>query len=283
MGQIVLTGDGGHELAKAIMTIVTVPKEAAVRTAGGGFIIGGVAKGSGMIHPDLATLLCFLTTDASVDVDFLKLALRKAVDVSFNMVSIDGDTSPNDTVLIMADGLAGNELIVQVGWGGGWESKTLGSELLRQDDRAFERLLSQYRMTKGQGRRAGDPFPKSRHLVLRGGQPAEPLGWIKVRLEGLEEMPAVQPGADEEPQPPVVLPGQQTGRVARFFDRRGFGFIEPDAGGPIVDAAAHVGLDVGESRGELRMENRRLPNRESLRRPRGERQPQRHCGRHSGA
>lgn len=113
MGQIILTRDGGHDLAKAIMTTDTVPKEAAVRTNDGRFIIGGVTKGSGMIHPDLATLLCFLTTDTNVDVDFLRLALHKAVDGSFNMVSIDGDTSPNDTVLIMANGLAGNELISQ--------------------------------------------------------------------------------------------------------------------------------------------------------------------------
>ena len=106
--QIVLSRDGGHELARAIMTTDTVPKEAAVGVDGSNLIIGGVAKGSGMIHPDLATLLCFLTTDASVDLDFLSLALRKAVDVSFNMISIDGDTSPNDMVLIMANGLAGN-------------------------------------------------------------------------------------------------------------------------------------------------------------------------------
>jgi len=106
--QIVLSRDGGHELARAIMTTDTVPKEAAVGIDGSNLIIGGVAKGSGMIHPDLATLLCFLTTDASVDLDFLRLALRKAVEVSFNMISIDGDTSPNDMVLIMANGLAGN-------------------------------------------------------------------------------------------------------------------------------------------------------------------------------
>jgi len=113
IGQIVLTKDGGHELARAIMTTDTMAKEAAVavRAGDGEFIIGGVAKGSGMIHPELATLLCFLTTDAVVDIDFLKLALRKAVDVSFNMVSIDGDTSPNDMVLVMANGLAGNEVI----------------------------------------------------------------------------------------------------------------------------------------------------------------------------
>ena len=115
IGKVVLSADGGHELAKAIMTTDTVPKETAVVVTIGDkeFIIGGVAKGSGMIHPELATLLCFLTTDAAVDIDFLKLALRRAVDVSFNSVSIDGDTSPNDMVLIMANGLAQNEVIRQ--------------------------------------------------------------------------------------------------------------------------------------------------------------------------
>jgi glutamate N-acetyltransferase/amino-acid N-acetyltransferase len=105
LGRVVLAAEDGHKLARAIMTTDTMPKEVAVRA--GDFMIGGVAKGSGMIHPDLATLLCFLTTDASVDLAFLRLALREAVAVSFNMVSIDGDTSPNDMVLIMANGLAG--------------------------------------------------------------------------------------------------------------------------------------------------------------------------------
>ena len=111
--QIILSKDGGHKLAKAMMTTDTVPKETAVavRVGDSEFIVGGVAKGSGMIHPDLATLLCFLTTDAAVDIDFLKLALGKAVDDSFNMVSIDGDTSPNDMVLVMANGLAQSEVI----------------------------------------------------------------------------------------------------------------------------------------------------------------------------
>jgi len=113
IGQIVLSTDGGHKLVKAMMTTDTVPKEVAARVGDSGFIIGGVAKGSGMIHPELATLLCFLTTDAAVDLDFLKLALRKAVDISFNMVSVDGDTSPNDMVLVMASGLAGNKPISQ--------------------------------------------------------------------------------------------------------------------------------------------------------------------------
>ncbi len=113
ISQIVFANDGGHELAKAMMTTDTVPKETAVaaRIGDSEFTIGGVAKGSGMIHPDLATMFCFLTTDAAVELDFLRSALRKAVDVSFDMISVDGDTSPSDMVLIMANGLAGNEPI----------------------------------------------------------------------------------------------------------------------------------------------------------------------------
>ena len=112
IGRIVLSPDGGHELARAIMTTDTVPKEIAVRV-NEEFVIGGAAKGSGMIHPDLATMLCFLTTDAAVDINILQQSLKKAADVSFNMLSVDGDTSPNDMVLIMANGIAGNETITQ--------------------------------------------------------------------------------------------------------------------------------------------------------------------------
>jgi glutamate N-acetyltransferase / amino-acid N-acetyltransferase len=108
--RIALSVNGGHDLARAIMTTDTMPKEVAV--SAGGFTIGGAAKGSGMIHPNMATLLSFLTTDASVDADFLKQALREAADLSFNMVSVDTDTSTNDTLLIMANGLAGNNTIV---------------------------------------------------------------------------------------------------------------------------------------------------------------------------
>jgi glutamate N-acetyltransferase/amino-acid N-acetyltransferase len=106
---IVLARDGGNQLAKAIMTTDTFPKEVAVRVRAGKaeFTIGAAAKGSGMIYPNLATLLGFITTDAAVGKVFLQKALKKAVDASFNMISIDGDTSPNDMVLVMANGLAG--------------------------------------------------------------------------------------------------------------------------------------------------------------------------------
>ena len=108
--RIALSTDGGHDLARAIMTTDTRPKEVAVAVRAGiyQFTIGGIAKGSGMIHPQMATMLGFLTTDAEVSPDFLQAALGQAADNSFNLVSVDGDTSPNDMVLIMASGLAGN-------------------------------------------------------------------------------------------------------------------------------------------------------------------------------
>jgi glutamate N-acetyltransferase/amino-acid N-acetyltransferase len=112
---IVMSREGGHDLAKAMMTTDTMSKEMAVKVRVGQseFTIGGAAKGSGMIHPDMATLLCFLTTDAVVERGFLKKALKRVVDASFNMVSIDGDTSPSDMVLLLANGLAGGEPITE--------------------------------------------------------------------------------------------------------------------------------------------------------------------------
>ena len=110
-----LSKDGSLEAAKAIMTTDTVVKNLAVEcTLGGKTVrIGGIAKGSGMIHPNMGTMLCFLTTDASVSAPVLDAALRVAVDKSFNMVSIDGDTSTNDTCAVMASGLAGNPELAQ--------------------------------------------------------------------------------------------------------------------------------------------------------------------------
>ncbi len=109
--EVKLSVEGGHDIARAIMTTDTVPKEVAVKT--GDFTIGGMSKGAGMIHPNMATLLCFLTTDAAVDASFLKQALREAADMSFNMVSVDGDNSTNDMVLIMANGMAGGKPITK--------------------------------------------------------------------------------------------------------------------------------------------------------------------------
>lgn len=111
--KVTLTKEGGHELAEAIMTTDTFTKEVALHVEAelGTFILGGVAKGAGMIHPNLATMLCFLTTDATVDATFLQSALHTAADSSFNMVTVDGDTSPSDTVVLLANGLAGTKTI----------------------------------------------------------------------------------------------------------------------------------------------------------------------------
>ncbi len=111
--KVALSKEGGHELAQAIITTDTFAKERAValELGGEGVIIGGIAKGAGMIHPDLATLLCFLATDAAIDAHFLEQALRQAADLSFNMITIDGETSPSDTLLILANGLADNRKI----------------------------------------------------------------------------------------------------------------------------------------------------------------------------
>jgi glutamate N-acetyltransferase/amino-acid N-acetyltransferase len=101
--------DGGMDFLTAIMTTDTKQKHAAVRC--GDWSIGGVVKGAGMIHPNMATMLCFLTTDAPVAQSFLVSALKEAVDVSFNLIDIDSDTSPDDIVLLMANGMAGGSEI----------------------------------------------------------------------------------------------------------------------------------------------------------------------------
>jgi glutamate N-acetyltransferase / amino-acid N-acetyltransferase len=108
--EIALSRDGGHDFAHAIMTTDTASKEVAFTATDGDskYTIGGVTKGSGMIHPNMGTMLAYITTDAAVSPEFLNASLRKAVDVSFNMVSVDGDTSPSDTVLLMANGLVKN-------------------------------------------------------------------------------------------------------------------------------------------------------------------------------
>ncbi len=108
-----LNPDGGKDAAAAIMTTdLTVKETAYSLTIGGKEIkIGAIAKGSGMIHPNMATMLCFITTDLSIEKAALQKALKKAVDGSFNMLTVDGDTSTNDLVLVMANGAGENNLL----------------------------------------------------------------------------------------------------------------------------------------------------------------------------
>ncbi|HAA94341.1 MAG TPA: hypothetical protein DCE26_01475 [Dehalococcoidia bacterium] len=111
--QIELSDDGGNSLARAMMTTDTRTKEASVKVTIGGkeVTIGGAAKGSGMIHPNMATMLCFVATDAAVDQVYLKKLLPEVADDTLNMLTIDGDTSTNDSLLVLANGAAGNEPI----------------------------------------------------------------------------------------------------------------------------------------------------------------------------
>ena len=103
--------DAGRDAATAIMTTDTVRKEALVE--GGGFTVGGMAKGAAMLAPDMATMLAVLTTDAVCSPEALDVALRASVDVTFNRMSIDGCTSTNDTVLVLASGQSGIEVTAE--------------------------------------------------------------------------------------------------------------------------------------------------------------------------
>ncbi len=108
-----LSADGSDNAAQAIMTTDTVKKEFAVTFTldGKECKIGAISKGSGMIHPNMATMLGFITTDANISSEMLKKALLEVVKDSFNMLSVDGDTSTNDTVAVLASGLCGNKRI----------------------------------------------------------------------------------------------------------------------------------------------------------------------------
>lgn len=137
--QIQLTSDGGLHLARAIMTTDTYPKYGAAEFSVNGrrFYVGGIAKGAGMIHPDMATMFAFLTTDAPIEPGFLDRTLRAVVDETFNMVSVDGDTSTSDSVIVLANGAAGGE-VIQAGRPGAEEF----SQALRAVSEHLAKLLA---------------------------------------------------------------------------------------------------------------------------------------------
>ena len=111
------TPEASDAAAHAIMTTDTEKKEAAVETVIGGNTcrMGGIAKGSGMIHPNMGTMLCFLTTDCAISPEMIRTALLETVNVSFNRISVDGDTSTNDSCIVLANGMAGNAVITEKG------------------------------------------------------------------------------------------------------------------------------------------------------------------------
>ncbi len=124
IARITVAADGGAAFARAIMTTDTVPKARALRVQIGDRMcaVGGVAKGSGMVHPDMATVFGFLTTDANVEPSLLAQVLRAAGDASFNMIDVDMDTSTSDTMLLFASGAAGGACITA----GSAEARVLG-------------------------------------------------------------------------------------------------------------------------------------------------------------
>ena len=139
-----LSPDGSVDAANAIMTTDTLLKQFAVEFEVDGVLcsIGGIAKGSGMIHPNMATMLAFLTTDCAISPEMLREALLEDVQDSFNMVSVDGDTSTNDMALILANGLAGNTPI---------EKKNADYAAFRAGLRAVTQMLARAIAKDGEG------------------------------------------------------------------------------------------------------------------------------------
>ena len=115
--KLAATEAGSHDAATAIMTTDTHSKEVSIEFTIDGKTcrMGAIAKGSGMIHPNMGTMLCFLTTDCAISSEMIKSALLETVQVSFNRISVDGDTSTNDTCCVLANGLAGNPVITEKG------------------------------------------------------------------------------------------------------------------------------------------------------------------------
>ncbi len=130
----------GGDVARAIMTTDTVAKVAAATFSVGGvtYTVGGTAKGAGMLHPDMATLLAFLTTDAPVDATVLQPALSRVTDSTFNCVTVDGDTSTNDSCILLANGAAGGAMFME----GSSAAATFENALLQVCDSLAEQLVA---------------------------------------------------------------------------------------------------------------------------------------------
>lgn len=143
-GALASTAEASDAAARAIMTTDTEKKEAAVETTVGGKTVrlGGIAKGSGMIHPNMGTMLCFLTTDCAISPAMIREALLETVKISFNRISVDGDTSTNDSCIVLANGLAGNAEITE---------KDAGYEAFLEALKALSVVLAKKMASDGEG------------------------------------------------------------------------------------------------------------------------------------
>src|SRR5262249_22297930 len=139
-----IAADGGDALSDAILTTDTRAKKIAVEFEVDGTTVrlAGTTKGAGMIFPNMATMLCYITTDAAVDQRWLQNILRSAVNDSFNMICVDGDMSTNDTVLVMANGVAGNAAL---------DGTTAGADAFETALRHVTRYLAREIARDGEG------------------------------------------------------------------------------------------------------------------------------------
>jgi glutamate N-acetyltransferase/amino-acid N-acetyltransferase len=228
--------EGHHDLAAAIMTTDTQPKLVTRqgRLQGGPFVLQAVAKGAGMIRPDMATMLCFAWTDAAVDAPLLDTLLREAVEQSFNRITIDGDTSTNDTVVLMANGASGAPLADA------------------EDRRHFQALLNEV-------------FLELAKWIVRDGEGATKL--VEIRVQGALSGAAARQVADTIANSPLVktaLFGEDAnwGRILGAAGRAGVAFdpeqvdlffddVQMVAGGRGCGAAAEARASAVLKRPEL--------------------------------
>ncbi len=231
-----LSPQGGRHAAEAILTTDTVPKEAAVRleVAGRPVTIGGIAKGVGMLEPHLATMFCFMATDAMVAGDALHAVLQRAVDRSFNRITVDGDQSTSDTVAVLANGLAENASLERGGKGlrqfaRGLEALTTRLAKLLVEDGEGATKLVEIRLRGARTRReallaarsvANSPLVKT---ALNGGDPnwgriMMALGKSPARVVG--ERVAIAIGDEALVERGVQKAGARLDRIREVMGRR---------------------------------------------------------------
>lgn len=174
---------GADQFCEAILTTDTVTKQTSYETVIDGKTVsmGGAAKGSGMIHPNMATMLSFVTTDAKVDHEALQTALREVTDVTFNRITIDGDTSTNDMVLVMASGLAGNETLTPEH--PEWDKFV---ELLRKTSEDLAKMIA----------RDGEGATKLIEVEVRGAKNEEEAGRVAKEIAGSDLVKTAMFGKD---------------------------------------------------------------------------------------
>ena len=231
-----LSPQGGRHAAEAILTTDTVPKEAAVRleVAGRPVTIGGIAKGVAMLEPHLATMFCFMATDAMVAGDALHAVLQRAVDRSFNRITVDGDQSTSDTVAVLANGLAENASLERGGKGlrqfaRGLEALTTRLAKLLVEDGEGATKLVEIRLRGARTRReallaarsvANSPLVKT---ALNGGDPnwgriMMALGKSPARVVG--ERVSIAIGDEALVERGVQKPGARLDRIREVMGRR---------------------------------------------------------------